>query len=56
MGWKGKTEVVRGANFTCLFDVDEIWQVGRFGFTEEIVSNDFEMPALFDLPQDNEAI
>ena len=38
-GWKEETEVVRGANFTSGFDNNEIMQIGRFRFIEEIVTD-----------------
>ena len=34
-GWKGETEVVRGASFTSGFDIDEIMQREWFRFMEE---------------------
>ena len=38
-GWKGKTEVVRGASFISGFAIDEITQIGWFRYiTEEIVT------------------
>ena len=48
---EGKTEVVRGASLTSVFDVGEITQIGRFRFTQEIVGNgnNFELYALFDI-------
>ena len=35
-GWKGETEVDRGAKFTTGFDIDEITQIGWFRFVEEM--------------------
>ena len=37
-GWKGETEVVRGASFPNGFDVDEITQICWVKFMEEVVS------------------
>ena len=50
-GWYGATEVVRGASFTSGFDINEITQLGWFGFMKGIVSNgyDFVLCALFGL-------
>ena len=38
-GWKGETEVVRGASFTSRLDADEITHLGWFRVMKEIVNN-----------------
>ena len=41
-GWKEETEVVRGASFSSMFDIDEIKQMSWFKYMEEIVSNRYD--------------